>query len=425
MNNPTTSDEGNMEPIHSTKESKLDAFALKHDITEAELSAALQSKNRLLIFPEKLERIYLDQHISRSIRRFHVLLPIILFLYAILVSGIIDVIPKQSLTLWTTIVVSVTTSILFMMALSFFKSFNRWFKWYGMIGSAIVIAATIIITNLFPLGQNSPLLYAGIIFGILVIYTCVGLTFHWGLWANLLGGFAAVVIMGSLDIQVNWSLLNRLYLCSSILGIGLSYALESQERLNFLNTFLLRLTVRRGEDLARQLDDLSRHDSLTGLANRRHLDEMLDVEWNRTLRQKHPLTLMLIDVDHFKSYNDTLGHLAGDHCLRQVAKMLGSMAKRSGELAARYGGEEFVLVYPVMDAHLAEEQAIRLLERMAHLALPHPNGNSVSFSIGIAGCVPMEGASVEQLLLNADEALYKAKANGRNRYEFFSKESDT
>ncbi len=399
--------------------------ARTHDeVTEEELSTALQSKNRFLTFPAKLEQLYLNLHIPRAIRRFHVLLPIIMFLYAIIISGIIGSIPKQSLTLWLTIVVSITVTILFTMALSFFTSFNRWFNWYGVFGSSVVIAATIIITNLFPLGQNSTLLYAGIIFAVLIVYTCVGMTFRWGLTANLLGGLSAIVMMNFTNILVNWSLLNRIYICSSILGLGLSYALENQERKNFLNTLLLRITIQKGEDLAKQLESLSRQDSLTGLANRRHLDEVLDDEWNRALRQNQPITIMMIDVDHFKSYNDKLGHLAGDSCLRQVAQLFGRMTKRSGELAARYGGEEFVLVYPAMDTNMAKQQATRLIDQVARLAIPHPNGSSVSFSMGISIVIPTTETSVAEQLHNADTALYKAKANGRNRYEIFNEETN-
>jgi diguanylate cyclase (GGDEF)-like protein len=390
-----------------------------YEATEEELSAALQFKNLFLSFPTPLEQLYLDQHIPRAIRRFHVLLPVITFLYAIIVTGIIGILPKSSFALWTTIVISVTLGILCTMALSFFPRFNPWTKWYGAFGGAVVISATIIITNLFPLGQNSPLLYGGIIFSILIVYTCVGLTIFWGLGANLIGGLSAIFIMNFMNIEVNWSLLDRIYICSSILGLGISYALENQERKNFLNTLLLRLTIQKGEDLAKQLESLSRLDALTGIANRRHLDEVLDAEWSRALRQHQPMTIMMIDVDYFKIYNDKLGHLAGDECLRQIAQLLAEMTLRSGELAARYGGEEFVLVYPAMDISLAQQQAIRLIQHMEQLAIPHPNGNFVSFTIGLSVSTPTPEVNIAQLLHHADTALYKAKENGRNRYELY------
>jgi diguanylate cyclase (GGDEF)-like protein len=395
-----------------------------YEATEKELTTALQSKNYFLSFPTQLEQLYINQHTPRAIRRFHVLLPVIAFLYAIIMTGIIGIIPNSSLALWTTIVISVTLCIIFTMALSYFPRFNHWTKWYGSFGGAVVISATIIITNLFPLGQNSPLLYSAIIFAILIVYTCVGLTLFWCIGANVVGGLSAIIIMYFMNIDVNWSLLNRIYICSSILGLGLSYALENQERKNFLNTLLLRLTIRKGEDLTKQLESLSRLDSLTGIANRRHLDEVLIDEWNRAMRKNQSMTIMMIDVDHFKLYNDKFGHLSGDSCLRQIAQLFAKMTNRSGDLAARYGGEEFVLVYPAMDISHAKKQATRLLHQMANLALPHPSGGFVSVSIGVSVSTPTPEVDMIQLLRNADSALYKAKETGRNRYVLYTEPSE-
>jgi diguanylate cyclase (GGDEF)-like protein len=370
-----------------------------YEATEKELTTALQSKNYFLSFPTQLEQLYINQHTPRAIRRFHVLLPVIAFLYAIIMTGIIGII-------------------------SYFPRFNHWTKWYGSFGGAVVISATIIITNLFPLGQNSPLLYSAIIFAILIVYTCVGLTLFWCIGANVVGGLSAIIIMYFMNIDVNWSLLNRIYICSSILGLGLSYALENQERKNFLNTLLLRLTIRKGEDLTKQLESLSRLDSLTGIANRRHLDEVLIDEWNRAMRKNQSMTIMMIDVDHFKLYNDKFGHLSGDSCLRQIAQLFAKMTNRSGDLAARYGGEEFVLVYPAMDISHAKKQATRLLHQMANLALPHPSGGFVSVSIGVCVSTPTPEVDMIQLLRNADSALYKAKETGRNRYVLYTEPSE-
>ena len=130
---------------------------------------------------------------------------------------------------------------------------------------------------------------------------------------------------------------------------------------------------------------------------------------------------MIIDVDFFKFYNDKLGHIAGDECLKQIAGLIAGLAKRSGELAARYGGEEFVLLFPNLDEHGAEQQAKRLMNAIEKLALPNPDEHRpvVTISVGVAVTEPTEVSCVEQLLRQADAALYKAKANGRNRYEFF------
>jgi len=421
MNRPTTATEEKPVPLQGAEVSAINNPIEAQNYTEDEILAVIKAKKRWLTFPAQLEAQYLEKHIPRAIRRLHVLMPLMLILYLILISGIVVAIPESDFLLWLAIDGWVTIAIFGVLLISFFSKFNRWYQWYSSCGSAVVIGVSITITGVFPLGPSAPLTYAGIIFAVLIIYTCVGLTFQWVVTAGLLGGTLGVTLTYLMGAQVDWSLLHRTYTCASILGMGLSYALENQERQNFLNTYLLRLTVLKGENLAKQLDALSRQDSLTGLANRRHLNEFLNSELNRALRQQQPLTVMMIDVDYFKVYNDQFGHLAGDECLRQIAKLLSSKTKRSGELAARYGGEEFVLVYPVMDADLAEKQAILLLKTIEALAVSHPNGHPVTFSIGIAVYLPTENANLEQMLHDADAALYMAKENGRNRYEFYNK----
>ena len=167
----------------------------------------------------------------------------------------------------------------------------------------------------------------------------------------------------------------------------------------------------------RSLELLSATDGLTGIANRRHFDNLLRHEWNRQARLRQPLALAMMDVDWFKQYNDRYGHQAGDDCLRLVAGILGGYVRRAGDLAARYGGEEFVFVAPGLDAadmlHLAE--AIRTV--VEHRAVPHslsPFGK-VTLSIGVAVMVPNAQDSPEDLLRQADEALYQAKSQGRNQ----------
>jgi diguanylate cyclase (GGDEF)-like protein len=391
-------------------------------MTAAEIRATLDANNRWLRFPEPLETLYLAKHIPRAIKHLHVLTPLMIVLYLLLISGIVAALPDSDFRFWLTIDIWVSVAVIAVLILSFFPAFNDWYQWYAACAGAVIIALSISICNIIPLGSSAPLSYAGIIFAVLIVYTSIGITFFWGLAAGVFGGIVGVLLTYFLNSTVDWALLSRTYGCASILGIGLSYALENQERKNFLHMSLLHLTVQKGEDLAKQLEALSRQDAMTGLANRRHLDEVLDSEVKRALRQNDPLTVMIIDVDYFKVYNDTHGHLAGDECLRQIAQLLLIMTQRGGELAARYGGEEFVLVYPAMDTPLAQQQAIRLLEGMETLALPHPNGDAVTFSIGVAVYAPIKGSTscidVEQLLRNADTALYSAKKNGRNRYVF-------
>ena len=166
------------------------------------------------------------------------------------------------------------------------------------------------------------------------------------------------------------------------------------------------------------LEALSRHDALTGLANRRYFDELKEVEFRRAIRHRTPLAVLMCDVDFFKIYNDTYGHIQGDQCLKQIAETLSSVFGRSGELTARVGGEEFVVVLPNIDANQAYDAAQRLRASLAERELPH-SGSAVSsfvtLSIGVAELDPETMDHFDQLLQRADQALYRAKHQGRDR----------
>ncbi|MGE4157528.1 MAG: diguanylate cyclase [Planctomycetota bacterium] len=164
------------------------------------------------------------------------------------------------------------------------------------------------------------------------------------------------------------------------------------------------------------LKELSVSDGLTGLANRRAFNERLDLEWNRSLRSGTPLGLLICDVDHFKAYNDGLGHPAGDACLKRVAGGLASMV-RPMDLASRIGGEEFALILPQADPQQVLQVGHRLCAAIESLNIPHPKEGwgYVTVSAGCASQQASQGHLPLELLKTADEALYRAKAAGRRR----------
>lgn len=168
------------------------------------------------------------------------------------------------------------------------------------------------------------------------------------------------------------------------------------------------------------LQQLAARDGLTGLANRRSFDTYLDTEWRRSIRQGNPISLILVDVDHFKRYNDHYGHLKGDECLRIVAATLQAGLYRPADLAARYGGEEFAIVLPATDPRGAQRVAQRLREVVHGLDIAHeqsPEYGRVTISLGAATMVPERESHSDSLIALADAALYRAKAGGRNRFE--------
>jgi diguanylate cyclase (GGDEF)-like protein len=155
---------------------------------------------------------------------------------------------------------------------------------------------------------------------------------------------------------------------------------------------------------------------VTGLANRRRLEEVLTAQWQRAARSGQPLALAMVDIDHFKAYNDHYGHTAGDRCLQSVAAEL-RRTVRDEDLPARYGGEEFVIVMPDTDAEGARRVAERLRAAIASLAEPHrlvPD-RVVTVSVGVATTVPTPDDLAETLMERADAELYRAKLAGRNR----------
>lgn len=171
-------------------------------------------------------------------------------------------------------------------------------------------------------------------------------------------------------------------------------------------------------DLNHRLRELSNSDGLLGIANRRHFDARLDEEWRRAQRQGQSLSLLLIDVDHFKRYNDSYGHQAGDRCLQAVARAAQSALRRPGDLLARYGGEELVVILPHTELAGATLVAQAIQRALGDLHMPHadsPVADQVTVSIGVATMVPEPQADSAQLLAAADLGLYAAKASGRNR----------
>lgn len=167
-----------------------------------------------------------------------------------------------------------------------------------------------------------------------------------------------------------------------------------------------------------KLEQLTRIDGLTGVSNRRHFDEILEREAARAQRQARPLAVAMIDIDHFKLYNDSYGHQEGDDCLKQVAVALKNALRRPGDHVARYGGEEFVAVMPETDLAGATVVAEELRQAVEQLAIPHkssPVAPVVTISVGVASCLPTKGLPSARIVEAADSALYRSKSAGRNR----------
>ncbi len=170
----------------------------------------------------------------------------------------------------------------------------------------------------------------------------------------------------------------------------------------------------------RVLERLSSLDGLTGVPNRRHFDQLLHKEWQRAIRHGASISIIMLDIDFFKLFNDTYGHQGGDECLQQVARTLERSVQRETDMVARYGGEEFAAILPETGVRGALAVAEAMRTNVEALKIPHENSkitDHVTISVGVATTMPERGSRPKDLISSADQALYDAKNNGRNRVQ--------
>ncbi len=371
-------------------------------------------------FPKQLETIYRFQYQNGAAYEFRYRAPIILILYLFLSFGIYQVLPTEQVLSWLSYYSWVGIIVLIAWILSFIKKLNQWFDYYVGIGSSAAVAITFILINVLENGQDNVLFHAAMMYAIVIIYGAVGMRFYTAIIAGWVGGLIGILVSTYLNGDIDWTFLNRTYTFSSFLGMTLAYATDRQHRENYLQNCMIELNRIELMQQAQQLSLLSQQDALTGLANRRYLDETLDNEWRRALRHETPLTIMMVDIDFFKPYNDSLGHLKGDQCLKDIATAISSIAARSGDLVARYGGEEFLLLFSMTNAQQAKIQAERLMNAIKKIAIVHPCSSVspyVTISVGVATTIPRLNDSISAFVSRADHALYQAKTNGRNQYQ--------
>jgi len=255
-------------------------------------------------------------------------------------------------------------------------------------------------------------LVATVVIMTIFIYFMLGMLFHAALVSALLVAVSYVVAavvagLGAAAVLVDVGIL----VSANVIGAMVCYTLERATRTSYLEEQLLIETASR--------------DGLTGIHNRRYFDDHMDRIWLQAIREQAPLALLLIDIDHFKAYNDHCGHQAGDECLRRVAGSLKRTARRPLDVTARYGGEEFAIVLFDTRRDHVEELARRIQAGIESLGIEHPaspQGGRLTVSIGAACVQPMNGRSHFGFIQLADEALYAAKERGRNCVVVMDKE---
>ncbi|MBI3545491.1 MAG: diguanylate cyclase [Gammaproteobacteria bacterium] len=213
-----------------------------------------------------------------------------------------------------------------------------------------------------------------------------------------------------------WRWLALMAVMIVLMLINTAYILKLNRHLKKSQKQLIEITHQL-ENSNKQLEKLSLLDGLTGIANHRHFQDLLNKEWRWAQRHGTPLTLLMLDIDFFKKFNDSAGHPAGDECLKKVARALYDLARRPRDLVARYGGEEFTVVLPGTDTAGAVAVAERMRAAVEKLAIPNkglPGETSVTVSIGVASAGKSRHATPTEIIAAADKALYEAKETGRN-----------
>lgn len=382
----------------------------------------------LVRFPKGLETIYKNLYRNGAALEFRYRAPIILGLYLYLCIGTYQILPTEIRSEWIMFYGWVGLIIFFAWFLSFIPTMNKWFEHYVCLGSVGSVALTFTLINVLEQGQNNVLFHAAMMYAIVIIYGFVGMRFYTAVIAGWCGGLIGIIVTTWLNISIDWTFLNRTYTFSSFLGMALAYAIDRQHRENYLQNCMIELNRIELKHQTEQLSILSNHDPLTGLANRRYLDKVLENEWNRSIIHQTPITIMMVDIDCFKQYNDTLGHLHGDDCLKQIANILNSVPSKNNDLVARYGGEEFLLLFTLTNEDQALIKAKYLMERIHEIGIIHPQSSISKYltvSVGVATIIPNLNNSLSEFIAHADHALYIAKSNGKNQFHLSTSYKET
>lgn len=384
----------------------------------------LLTRNGLFVhFRPDLEHCF---HRKRA-QEFSLIFPIAAMLWAVLLITVLAGSLWSSPTLWSAdYPLWLGTAVVFTLAITGLNVCARLPQSHDFIHHYIIgplagglLWLLLISTFAYPDGNHN--LHASYNIITMMILISFSMRLLWHVSTSILlaaGGCAEIMLL------INHWHFSSLQLAHACLLIGVvltvvAFFVERRERFGFLNEVLVEIKSQELERLNHHLATLAREDALSGLANRRAFDDVLGIEWERGRREQHPIAVVFIDVDFFKLYNDNYGHAAGDTCLRQVAFAIKQSLHRATDLAARYGGEEFVVLLPNTDILGAREVAERILAHIDSLAIPHERSHvasHVTVSMGIASLIPSPYVSAEQLLDEADHALYQAKSYGRHQY---------
>lgn len=386
---------------------------------EDQIYECLDKGLKLHTFPEKLEKMYREHYRELRIKRFIWFGVIGLIFYNLFLIGDKAMLPDIFFEAFITRVFIVTPLIILTIAGFFIKRIAR----YGDFLAGIIILLASVSIMYFLLISNSPNVnnyHTGIIILIVIANIVLRLRFRYAVFYTVLIFFLFVLTVINIPLMNQVTVDNSIMVlftiaCFTLIG---NYQIENENRFTYLNSLLRRINAAKLKESNKKLKNISITDGLTGLTNRRHFDDVLANEWKSCCRSKKKLSLIFIDIDFFKNYNDNYGHQKGDDCLQLVAGALCLNIKRPRDIVARYGGEEFVVLLPETDAAGTVQLAEQIRLSVEELREPHGFSDAldvVTISLGVATLLPAEEKKFSGLLGFADIALYEAKNQGRNK----------
>ena len=298
--------------------------------------------------------------------------------------------------------------VLIMMVLTAPRLYLRWYQ-VSVQAAAPLFGVGTVLMAVEATAAQLPLVAARLLLAAFYFYFMLGLSFSAALRTNLLliAAYATAALLGAIATPVAiYSLF--VLLCANLIGGAGCYALEYANRVAFLER--------------QRLAEVATHDGLTGLLNRAALEEQARILWQQAQVARLPVSVMLIDIDHFKAYNDRYGHQAGDRCLREVAAAIrAAVRRRPLDVVARYGGEEIIAILVGGDRAAAVSAAGSVLQAVADLGIAHSASTTrpwVTVSVGVSTVEPGDDYSHEHAVREADIALYAVKERGRNGWSF-------
>ena len=395
---------------------------------ETDIQKSMESGFPRLFFTSRLEQHFLADTLNARKNRFFIMGVIAIFIYNLFLITDREMLPDVYLTAWKIRLGIVTPAMLICLSIMRRRVFARFIDFFIDFLIILTCGSIILILELSH-HPNVVHYHTGVILIVMFGNIVVRLRFWHAFSVSWLTFFLYVLTVTNITPMTPPVMINSSVVLFSAIIISLiaNYQMERDLRWNYLRNLLTEIETIRLEKAKDELERLSSSDVLTGLANRRHCDAFLDREWQVGILYRTQLSLLFLDVDDFKAYNDHYGHQAGDICLQKIATVINECVRRPHDLCARYGGEEFIVLLP----NTSQESTLQVAEKIRKSVelenIPHAYSRvspHVTISIGVVSMIPQAGLNQNILVEMADKALYNAKKMGRNQIHVFTPMAD-